>query len=218
MKLIKYIFIHPSPGVWSKDNNARIRDENRSLGFSLGSFLKRNKIYGDKFDGVYFEGVKKPSEQPNIANKLLIVQIIFDEVAYPKNIDKIKINEYLIDRIYEGINQIKDAYPEISENLITGIEEFRKNGYSCTWIHKKRKYENLKIELHCYLDLEFFNLSLIIYNKDNEILFSKIILSTPPNEFSFKHRFKDIIIKENIVIITDSNDIPFYRFNLSSLT
>ena len=152
-----------------------------------------------------------------IINNLLIIPIHFNELNYPKVMDKIKVNEYLIDRICEGIEQIKEEYPEIVENLINGITEFRKNDYECHWLHKKKKHENLRIELHGYLDIKVFNLTLVIYNKNKEVLISKIILTTPPNEFSFKNRFKDIIIKENIVIITDKHDRPWYNFDLSSL-
>lgn len=63
MKLIKYILIHPAPGIWSSDNNVRIRDENRSIGFFLGLFFKKNKVYALKFDGVYFEEVKTPEKK-----------------------------------------------------------------------------------------------------------------------------------------------------------
>lgn len=45
---------------------------------------------------------------------------------YPDEIDKIMINDYLIDHIYLGVEKIKGSYKELSDLLIEGIREFKK--------------------------------------------------------------------------------------------
>lgn len=217
MRIMKYIFIHPKVGLWSESKNQRIRDEERSLGFFLGSYLQKYKLSYEKFDGVLFEGTSNIEEHISIQNKLLIVPIIMLENGYPNEKNIVLINEYLVSHLHIGLEKIAFNYKELADLIIQGIEEFKKNDYVCTWTHKKKKISKNSIELHCTLTVDCFRLSLFILDARLEVVFSKNILETPPNEYSFKHRFKDIIISNNVLYITDYSNEKWFELDISNL-
>ncbi|MEO4210119.1 hypothetical protein [Acinetobacter pittii] len=64
------------------------------------------------------------------------------------------------------------------------------------------------------MNIDYFHLYLEILDKDLCVIFSKIILETPPNEYSFKYRFKDLKIDdEGNVVVTDCANEVWYKFN-----
>lgn len=216
MRVMKYVFIHPKVGLWSDLKNKRIRDEERSLGFFLGRHLKKNKISYDNFDGVFFEGTDIAEESIYIQNRLLIIPIPMCEKYYPDEVNRIMINDYLIDHIYLGVEKIKEAYNELSDLLIEGVGEFKKNDYICKWIHKKKKIGNFSIKLQCTLTVCEFKLDLLVLDSKLDIVFEKEVLVTPPNEYSFKHRFKDIGVVDNLLYITDSFNDKWFEMDFSN--
>lgn len=215
MRNVSYVLIIPELGLWSEDNNGRVRDESRSLGYFLGSKLKQEKVKKDLFNGIYFKGVLNP-ENICYINKLLSIEISFPENSYPSKGLKNEINEYLIWRVKDGLLKIKKEYPDISDIIMDGINEFRLNDYVCNWVHKNKKVFDKKIQLRCNMDINLFRLYLEIFDKNKNNIYSKCILETPPNEYSFKHKFKDIIVEGNIFHITDFLDSKWFSFNLET--
>lgn len=216
MRVMKYVFIHPKVGLWGEEYNGRIRDEERSLGYFLGLYLKNSNISYEKFDGVFFEGTDDPEISITIQNKLLIVPIPMFEKEYPSEIDIFLVNEYLIYHLYLGIDKIKESYSELANLLMQGVDAFKKNGYICTWMHKKKKLSKNYVALQCTLTISYFQLDLLILNSKKEIIFLETILKTPPNEYSFKHRFKDIIVNDDILYVTDFLNNKWFELDVSN--
>ncbi|MEN8418240.1 hypothetical protein [Acinetobacter radioresistens] len=214
MKTLKYIFSHPEVGHWSKDNNARVRDESRSLGYFLGLTLKKYKIKTENFDGIFFEGKKEPCENYSCINNLLVIEVEFLEDLYPQKGFKKEINEYLILRIEEGLLKIEKKYPEIVRIISKGIQDFREQNYQCSWIYKRKYISQRVVQLRCEMDINIFHLYLDILSNNKEILISKLILETLPNEYVFKHEFKEMIIEENSILVSNKLDKVWYTFNI----
>ncbi|EXB48611.1 hypothetical protein [Acinetobacter sp. 1000160] len=217
MKNLKYLLIQPELGLWNHENNTRIRDESRSLGVFLERRLKEEKIKAETFHGIYIKSAKK-SKDPYCVNNLLILEIDFPEESYPAKENTREINEYLISRLKEGMLRIQEEYPEIVAVILQGVEEFRRLNYECTWVHKKKKLGGGVIRLRCVLNVKIFNLYLEFINKNQCIMASKLILETSPNEYSFKHKFRDLIIEKNgDIVVTDFLHEEWYRLNPSNL-
>jgi hypothetical protein len=217
MKNLKYLLIQPELGLWSEGNNARIRDESRSLGLFLELIFKEEKIKTKTFHGIYIKSAKIPKD-PYCINNLLILDVDFNEDSYPAKEDTREINEYLISRLKDGILRIQDEYPEIVAVIIQGVEDFRRLNYECSWIHKKKKMGERTIRLKCILNVKLFNLSLELLDKNKNIVISKLILETPPNEYCFKHRFRDLIVEKNgDIVVTNFLLEEWYRLNLFNL-
>lgn len=74
------------------------------------------------------------------------------------------------------------------------------------------------MELRCYLDVSEFKLSLVVCSLDLRVIFDREILKTSPNEYSFKHRFKDIIVDDGKLHVTDSFNNRWFELDISKLT
>lgn len=214
-KIIKYIFVEPEGGGenWDMELNKRITDESRALGFFLGQYLKQHKIKGLGFDGLYYKGVITEKDRKiEIINRLLGIPIKMLDTDYPKEKDPKAVYEYLISHIYKGNKKIIDKYPRIVEKIEEGIEIFRKNNYEYTWIHKKKRItgKGITAKLVGHINIYRFVLTLEFEYKSGEVI-SEAILETPPNEYSFKHRFKDILIDGSIVKVTKHSDDMWYE-------
>ncbi|WP_436897104.1 hypothetical protein [Acinetobacter gyllenbergii] len=217
MKNVKYLLVQPELGLWSQENNARIRDESRSLGFFLGLKLKEEKIETKTFNGIYIKSAKVP-KNPYCVNNLLTIDVDFPEENYPTKVDTRDINEYLISRLKDAISRIQDEYPEIVSVIMQGVEDFRRLNYECSWVHKKKKIGERAVHLKCVLNVKRFNLYLELLDKNKNVLMSKLILETPPNEYCFKHRFRDLIVEKNgDIVVTNFLLEEWYRLNLSNL-
>ncbi|CAA6826611.1 MAG: Unknown protein [uncultured Sulfurovum sp.] len=211
-----YIFIKGEGGGvhWSNDLNSHITNESRALGFFLGQYLKQDKVKGLGFDGLYYKGVLTEKDRKiEIINRLLGIPIKMLDKDYPKEKDPKEVYEYLITHIYKGNQKIAKEYPLIVKVVEEGIEIFRKNNYEYTWISKKKRItgKGITAKLVGHININRFILTLEFEYKNGEFI-SKPILETPPNEYSFKHRFKDILIDGATVKITDRFDKVWYEY------
>ena len=217
MRVVKYVFIHPTVGLWSEFKNKRIRDEERSISFFLGVFIKESKLSYEEFDGIFFEGSNIYEQPISVQNRLLVVPIPMLEQSYPDEIDRISINDYLISCLYVGINKMKQDYNQLTNLLIAGIENFKNDEYVCKWVHKKKKLGGFFVELRCYLDVSEFKLSLVVSSLDSRVIFDREVLKTSPNEYSFKHRFKDVFVDGEKLYITDFFNNRWFELDISKL-
>lgn len=215
-KTIYDITIQPtgSGSDWKKELNDRIRVESRPLGFYLGHYLKKNKIKGFGFDCLYYRGVLTDFDSiAEIINRNLNIPVEMKDSEYPLVKNPKKVYSYLIDKIYKGNKKIVDKYPLVVQAVEEAIEVFRNNNYEYTWIHKQKRITGVgKTRLVGFINIEKFTLTLEIEYKDGKII-SKEILETPPNEYSFSHKFKDILIKDSKVQITNRFNDVWYEFD-----
>lgn len=150
-------------------------------------------------------------------NNLLVVEIPFPEAPYANKGDIKGINEYLMESLQAGLELIKDEYPEIVNILLQGIHNFRAVNYQCNWVHKQKKLKKGFCVLRCALNTEKFNLFLDVLDRQKNVVLSKLILETPPNEFSFKHHFKDLVIENEHVFVTDRFDKRWFELNMNEV-
>jgi len=101
----------------------------------------------------------------------------------------------------------------------SAVEDFRHANYRNEWTHKKKflRDAGLTAYLMCRLDPERFILTLRLDRK-NAIIFNNAILETKPDELIFAHRFKDITIEGEDVIVRNKFDKTIYSLNLGSLS
>lgn len=214
-KTINYIFIKGEGGGvhWSNDLNSRITNESRALGFFLGQYLRKHKIKGLGFDGLFYESVLTEKDRElEIVNRLLCIPIKMLDTDYPKEKDPEIVYEYLISHIYKGNKKIVDKYPLVVEKIEEGIEIFRKNHYEYTWIAKKKRItgKGITAKLVGHININRFILTLEFEYKNGEVI-SNPILETRPNEYAFGYRYKDILIDDSTVKVTDSSNNVWYE-------
>lgn len=155
--------------------------------------------------------------EPYIVNNGLVVPILFDSNRYNKIISTENYFEYYYEKIKETFEIIKGKYETPENNIIQILNELKTNDYKNKWTHKIKTVKNLKLytSLDCELTINEFILALKINKNDKELL-NEIILKTDPDEVAFEYKFKDIIIEDEAVIITEKSGNKLYEYKIKN--
>lgn len=104
------------------------------------------------------------------------------------------------------------------ERLRSLVDEFAQGGYDNSWVHKRRKLQELKVtaELRCRLTPSVFSLFLEVEG-DGQTLYEDTLLELDPDEFAFDHRFKDIVVDSGDLVVTSKLEEPLARIPLTSI-
>ena len=148
---------------------------------------------------------------------VLQVSLPFDKQRY-EQIKGTADCEYYLEMFDEGFRKAA-AFKEIPlETLLNLIEQFRKNGCKNEWLHKKKRFKELDIEvaLNCYFTtLDFKLVATINRISTKEKLCSGVVLETDPDEVCFDHMFKDVLVDKENIVITDFLDNPRILIDLN---
>ncbi|ASE62553.1 hypothetical protein CEQ15_14140 [Chryseobacterium indologenes] len=188
-------------------------------------FSRKIRIY--KFDtaGVYNmisisllpEGNMKQSKIK--ANDVLQVFLPFDEKKY----EKIKGTEdcgYYLELLEQGFRKASVFKSIPLDALLDLIDDFRKGGCKNEWLHKKKKFkdQNLEIILTCEFTTNHFQLVATINQiSTKQELIKEVIIKTEPDEVLFGKMFKDVLIENNEIIVTDSSNSPRVIIDIEDL-
>ena len=125
--------------------------------------------------------------------------------------------EYFLESLEIGFHKAADSKLIPLETLLKLICEFRNNGYKNEWLHKRKIFRefDLDVKLNCYFTMHEFRLEVTIARlTSNENLCSEVILQTRPDEVFFDKKFKDILIDERNITVTDFLDKPRFLIDL----
>jgi len=107
--------------------------------------------------------------------------------------------------------------PGIRQAMLDSIDRFRNGGYKNVWLFKRKRIDLVRqVELICELDREMFTLTLVVKNKNTEI-YRRDILKTKPSSVIYHHKFKDILVDENNIVIIDRFGKPIYQVSISDV-
>lgn len=147
----------------------------------------------------------------------LTVDVLFDQGKY----EKIKGTSdcgYYLELLEEGFKKAS-KYKEIPlDTLSKLIDEFKKDDCKNEWQHQKKQFRKRDIEviLNCYFTTFDFKLTATVSKiSTNEELCSGVVIRTEPDEILFNKMFKDILLNEKNIIITDASDSPRILIDLS---
>lgn len=154
-----------------------------------------------------------------VGEKALDISVNFDRNEYIK-MTEIEKYEYYLELLQEGY-RISSQYKNVPiEQLIRLHQVFRDNNYRNEWLHKKKKFKEhgIEIELNCYFTSLDFQLKMNVYDLNSKTeLVSGTVIRTLPDEVCFMNLFKDLIIINNELIITEFQDRPKFKFLLSDI-
>jgi len=145
-----------------------------------------------------------------VLGDVLEVGLVFDQGRY----EQIKGTEdcsYYLEIFEEGFRRAAEFKKIPLETLLNLIDEFSSSGCKNEWLHKKKRFKEADIEVAlncCFTTLDFRLVATIIRISTKEELCSGVVLITEPDEIHFDYKFKDILIDEESIIITDSVDEP----------
>lgn len=162
----------------------------------------------------------KLSSPTLIPEKTLAIPFEFDKDRYRQATSAEK-QEYFIEILSAGLEAAHTFHPLPLKEFQDRIKEFRTNGYRNYWVHQSKTIRKIAAtaELQCELTLDQFTLTLEIRGKSGSL--RRIhLLETKPDELCFHHQFKDIVVREEHLVVTNrrySND-ELARFPLASLS
>lgn len=106
--------------------------------------------------------------------------------------------------------------PMFSDVLEVIIDDFKASNYKNTWEFAKKRINNVGMaRLICELTPLRFYLRLIVEDKKNNIIFSKLLIETLPDPIFYHHKFKSLLVNNDEIIVTDRINQPFYRIKVA---
>lgn len=177
---------------------------------SLCEYINRAVLKPLKFKTTFSSIVIQLSDEieKNIyinSSNVLVKDILFSRKEIELLQEKSDYNEFFIETLTSGLKKTNDTVKIPLDELLLGMEEFRKNGYENKWTFKTRQSRELgiKCRLNCELTLENFHLNLQIEKKGKKIIFDKEILKTDPDSLAYHYKFKDIVFDDDYIKVVD---------------
>jgi len=154
-----------------------------------------------------------------VGDSALQARVRFDKSSYIR-MSEFECYDYYLSLLEMGYKTCSNHHKVPIDELLTLHKEFRGNGYKNEWIHKRKKFTlyGIQVILKCEFTAFDFKLIISVANiKTHEELVSGIVIRTLPDEVFFSSLFKDIMIGQDHLIITDSQNRPKFKFSLKDL-
>lgn len=188
----------------------------------LCNFLERNlrtlKFKTEGFNKICVQGMRQPLIGcPIVPENAALPTVLFDLDEY----ERLKHNEhheFYIRMLILGLKKCAQYHQIPLTEMMEIIEIFRRGGYRNEWVHQQRMFRSygLQASLLCSLDSERFVLRLEI-SKSKKIVFERRILETKPDEIIFSHRYKEVCIEGDAVVVKDKFGDSVFSTDINSL-
>lgn len=154
-----------------------------------------------------------------VGDAALQARILFDEVGYGKMNEKEKYEYYLslLEQGYRICNKVK-TIP--LDQLLELNQVFRENGYKNEWLHKQKRFKDkgIEVRLEGIFSSKDFILKMSVFKiETHKEIVSGTVIRTLPYEVCFDRLFKDVLIEDDKLIITESLNNPKFIFRLSDI-
>jgi len=202
------------------------RDEfNLSVKFINNYISKKTKALNlntvEEFNTIHIEPILENKEEnvKKTGEKVIKISLHFNKNLYESlnQVDKI---EYCLILLNKGIEKLFKTDNTTLFKLNNIFLTFKKENYINHWLHKRKifKTEKLEVILNCEFSSINFILKLLVINTSNkEILLNDILIKTLPDEVCFSNLFKDVLILNDQLIITEFQNRPKFIFKLEDI-
>lgn len=203
--ILKHIYLYPDLVEFAarKDELLTIRDQTRHICNYLERQLVPLKFEADGFGRICIVGSSNPGDMYINTSHVLSVPVFFDLdacLSVPLGFR----DDYYVQLLNTGFRRCASKYRIPLNELLGWSEDLKRNGYRNEWTHKERMFRQfgIKCQLNCLLTQDAFTLRLVVTNKTGNTLHDRVILTTPPDEIAFQHRFKDVAIEGERLVVT----------------
>lgn len=219
--VLKHIYLYPDlvEFINTRPNDLYIiRDQTRSICNFLERQLVKRKFKTEGFNRICIVGYSNVQEEMYINScKVLSIPILFN-IDECRQTPQDKLDDYYAKLLIVGLKRCATKYQISLDEMLVWLDDLKQNGYINKWIFKERTFRELRVKCHleCMLTKEAFTLRLVI-NREGSSLFDEVILTTAPDEIIFYNQFKDIIVKNNEVVVTDRFGGSLFRISIRKL-
>ncbi|MCS0628935.1 hypothetical protein NX786_06270 [Telluria mixta] len=198
------IYLYPDLVEYRSDAALAFRNQTRFLCNYVQRHLAARKLHAEGFNRICVVCKSAPAEltYKNTSNALT-AEVQFDIAEYATVADE-RLPEYFIGLLEAGIAKCSKDQHVPAEYFHDAIQSFRAEHYRNEWVFLEKTFraEGVKCRLKCKLDRSYFRLTLEI-DRRGHIIFSQEILRTLPDEVMYAHRFKDIKLDGETLVVQD---------------
>jgi hypothetical protein len=140
----------------------------------------------------------------------LIVPVEFSSARY-MSLRPGEEHKFFVEMLADGLARTAEGYRVPVVEMKAILDDFREGGYRNEWTHQKKNLRAIGVQssLLCSLDPEHFWLVLRL-EKKGVVVFEQQILETKPDEVIFAHRFKDVVLDNDAIIVVDKFGKPLF--------
>ena len=186
------------------------------------NFLERHlrplKFRAEGFSKIAVQGRHQPlNDVPIVSENSALPTVAFDQARY-ESLSPGEEHEFFVAMLEEGLDRCAQQHQIPLAELKAAISEFRQGGYKNEWTDQTKllRPSGLRASLIASLDAERFQLRLTL-DKGGAVVFDRVILETKPDELIFGHRFKEVALEHDAVVIKDKFGRPTFSVHLDSL-
>jgi|GEM_PF-1252857 len=203
--ILKQIHLYPDRIAFPIDFVSAFQDQARHLCHLIGNDVAAAKFRTNGFNRLCIIASHNPKlacDQPT-GTGALVVEVKFDREEYEK-LSSAALPEYFLRLLIGGIEKTAKEYSLPLDHFHAAIGKLRDAGYKNVWTHSEKTFrkERLKCKLLCELTMKQFVLTLSV-TKDGQSILHQEILTTPPDEIAFHHRFKELKLDGQKIIVQD---------------
>jgi hypothetical protein len=220
---LRYILLHID---FQSGYTDQFRDKfnlySKFIGYYLSTHVRKLKL---ETDGTFNMIAVKPSVSANfvcrlMSEKALVINVLFNNIAAYNLMNEIERYEYCLELLEDGYKIAAQYKPIPLEPLLNLHQQFRIGGYKNEWLHKKKKFKEhgIEVSLNCFFTTYDFQLKITVSDIKTKVeLISGMVIRTLPDPVCFHHLFRDVIIENEELIITDFLNRPKFKFLLSDI-
>ena len=180
--------------------------------------LRKIRFKADGFSQICISLCSDPKTEffVNSAN-VACCDLKFDRERYDA-LSKEELPDFYIELLEAGLRQMTGFCPLPLDEILQGLNDFKSGGFVNEWTHKRRVFKKhaLTAALRCELSQSAFKLRLEVL-KDKAVTFNEVILETDPDEVAFEHRYKDVMIDDESLVVTSKYGDPLFAKNIGEL-
>jgi hypothetical protein len=156
-----------------------------------------------------------------VPEKSLSVPFRFEPTRYGVTTPGDEKQRYFIEVLRRGLEDADVFAPAQLAALHERIDAFAAGGFLNRWTHasKSFRHRGITVSLECELTLHEFQLTLEVHGKSIPPT-SRVVLTTKPDEICFHHKFKDVRLDGDDIVITSrlAASAELARFHLSEFS
>lgn len=216
-----YILLGLDYQDYIESNNELRYEFQQHTNFISDYFSKAIRKHRYKTDGSYnmigilpTEFEIKPTKLQGFGD-VIGVNLPFDRNRY----EKIKGTEdcsYYLELLEQGFKKASEFNDVPLEILLNMIKEFKINDCKNEWLHKKKRFkeDDLEVILTCEFTTNYFQLVATVNQiSTKKELVSGVLIRTEVGVSIHEGMYKDVLIKNDEILITDKSDSPRIRIN-----
>lgn len=128
------------------------------------------------------------------------------------------VNAFMVHFMQSGLALLPLGVAGDVDPILSLIKQFAEGGYLNEWQHKSRAFRDkgIRVALQCSLTPTKFELHMEVTNRAGNVSRQRL-LKTDPEEIAFHHRFADILLEDDHLVVTSKMDKPLCRIPLAEL-